>query len=121
MTWHMVQRVMHFFRLFDLPARGTAVVSAAALSLSAAACGGPDTIERADLEKEVRQQLSDSVGQQAPAASCPKTLKAEVGAMTRCSMTFDDGTLGITVKVKEVADGNARFDITADDKVQPAS
>ena len=38
--------------------------------------------------------------QQAPPAKCPKPLKAEVGATTRCTMDFPERKrLGVSVKV----------------------
>jgi hypothetical protein len=80
-----------------------------------AGCGGADTVSRAEVEKQTREGLTKSVGQQAPPAKCPKELKAEVGATTRCTMDFPESKrLGITVKVTEVDGGNVKFDIEAD-------
>jgi len=74
-------------------------------------------VSRTEVERQTRQGLTNTVGQQAPPAKCPKPLKAEVGATTRCTMDFPERKrLGISVKVTEVADDGkrVRFDIEAD-------
>jgi hypothetical protein len=81
-------------------------------------CGSTDSVNRADLETKVRTELGASVGQAAPKATCPDKLEAKVGATTRCSMTFTDGRLGITVKVTSVDGDRADFDIQADEQLQ---
>ena len=74
-------------------------------------------MSRSEVERQTRQGLTNTVGQQAPPAKCPKPLKAEVGATTRCTMDFPERKrLGISVKVTEVSDDGkrVRFDIEAD-------
>jgi hypothetical protein len=71
--------------------------------------------------QEVRTQLTETVGQQAPKASCPNELVAEKGATTRCSMEFPEGELGISVEVTSAKDGDAKLAIEADDEVKPKS
>lgn len=96
----------------------TSIVLAAVL----AACGGPAAIDRAELEKTVQTELSKSVGQQAPEASCPDELKAEKDDETRCTMDFgEEGTLGVTVTVTSVDGDDAKFGIQADEELQPPS
>ena len=86
--------------------------------LALAGCGGADVVSRAEVEKQVQTGLTEGVGQQAPPASCPDELKAEVGATTRCTMDFPEGKrLGITVKVDEVNGDRVEFDIEADQKL----
>ena len=95
--------------------RSAAVVLPLAMALGA--CGGEDVVDRAELEREVQTELTKSVGQQAPKATCPDELVAETGETTRCHMDFPEGKrLDITVKVKSAEGGTARFDITADEK-----
>ena len=92
-------------------------VSLASLAVVTIGCGGPDNVSRAEVERQTREGLTNSVGQQAPPAKCPDPLKAEVGATTRCTMDFPERKrLGISVKVTEVADDGkrVRFDIEAD-------
>ena len=90
----------------------------ASLTLVTVGCGGgPDTVSRAEVEKQTREGLTKSVGQQAPPAKCPKPLKAEVGATTRCTMDFPEGKrLCIGVKITSVSDDGkrVRFDVEAD-------
>ena len=76
----------------------------ALLALAAVGCGGSAaTVSRSDVERQTREGLTKSVGQQAPPAKCPEPLKAEVGASTRCTMDFPERKrLGITVKVTEL-------------------
>ena len=77
-------------------------------------------MSRAEVEKQTREGLTKSVGQQAPPAKCPKPLKAEVGASTRCTMDFPEGKrLGVSVKVTSVSDDGkrVRFGIEADQKL----
>lgn len=89
-----------------------------ALLVAVAGCGGPDVVSRAEVEKQTQEGLTKSVGQQAPPASCPDELKAEVGASTRCTMDFPEGKrLGITVKVDKVDGNRVEFDIEADQKL----
>jgi hypothetical protein len=104
------------------PRRSTLAGIALAPAFGAfAGCGGPGIVDRAQVEQKVRDGLTKSVGEQAPKASCPKDLPAEKGATIRCSMDFPDGRLGISVKVTSVKDGDAKFDIQADQKLQPKS
>jgi hypothetical protein len=94
--------------------RSLRLLTAASLALLAG-CGGADTVNRAEVEKQTREGLTKSAGQQAPPAKCPDELKAEVGATTRCTMDFPEKKrLGITVRVTKVDGNNVRFDIEAD-------
>ncbi len=88
------------------------------LTFALGACGGEDVVDRAELEKEVQTSLTESVGQQAPEATCPDELVAKTGKSVRCHMDFPENKrLGITVKVKSAEGGNAKFDIAADEKL----
>ena len=90
----------------------------ASLALVAVGCGGADVVSRSEVERQTREGLTRSVGQQAPPAKCPKSLKAEVGATTRCTMDFPENKrLGITVKIVEVNGDRVQFDIEADQKL----
>ena len=93
-------------------------VPVASLVLLSVGCGGPDTVSRAEVERQTREGLTKSVGQQAPPAKCPKPLDAKVGATTRCTMDFPESKrLGVSVKVTEVGDDGKRVQlgIEADD------
>lgn len=93
----------------------TTLLALAGLTIAAAACGDA-TVEKAEVEKQAREGLTKSVGKQAPPATCPGDLDAEVGATARCHMDFPDGKrLGITLKVTSVDGSKVNFDIAADD------
>ena len=93
-------------------------VLAVSLGALVGACGGEDAVDRGELETQVQEKLTETVGQQAPEAVCPDDLKAEKGATTRCHMDFPEGKrLGITVKVSSVDGDTAKFDIAADEKL----
>ena len=92
------------------------ISSVAAASLALAACGGSvsvgtQTVNQDELQTNVQEQLTKTVGKQAPPISCPDTLKAEVGATTTCTLTDSTGTYNVTVKVTSVDGGTALFDI----------
>ena len=88
------------------------------LALVAVGCGEADVVSRSEVERQTQKGLTKSVGQQAPPAKCPKTLKAEVGATTRCTMDFPENKrLGITVKIVEVNGDRVQFDIEADQQL----
>jgi hypothetical protein len=88
------------------------------LAVVFAGCGGPATVDRAQVEKEAQTELSKSVGQQAPAATCPGDLDLEVGTTMRCHMDFsEEERLGITVKVESVDGSDGRLSFVADDSV----
>ncbi len=90
----------------------------ATLAVVLGGCGGPATVDRAQVEKEAQTELSKSVGQKAPAATCPGDLDLEVGTTMRCHMDFsEEERLGITVKVESVDGSDGRLSFVADDAV----
>jgi hypothetical protein len=100
---------MHPFRL---------AIPSLALALVVVGCGEADVVSRSEVERQTREGLTKSVGQQAPPAKCPETLKAEVGATTRCTMDFPERKrLGITVKIVEVNGDRVQFAIEADQQL----
>ena len=85
-----------------------------ALVLAAAACG-TGAVAKSDVEKNVSDQLTATVGQKPKSIACPGDLAATVGTTMRCSLTADDDTsLGLTVTVTSVQDSNVKFDIAVD-------
>jgi len=69
-------------------------------------------VSRSEVERQTREGLTKSVGKQAPAATCPEPLKAEVGATTRCTMDFPDRKrLGIYVRITEVPEDGKRVQL----------
>jgi hypothetical protein len=104
--------------LIDITSPSRALLATTAVAVAFAGCGGAGTVDKAEVEKEVQEQLSKSVGAEAPAADCPKDLEAEKDATTRCTMKFPEGELGITVKVTSVEDEKVSFNVQADEQVK---
>jgi hypothetical protein len=102
----------------NITAPSRALLTTIALAVGFAGCGGAKTVDKAEVEKEVQTQLSKSVGQQAPAADCPKDLEAKKGKTTRCTMKFPEGELGITVTVTKVDGKRVSFNVQADEQIK---
>ncbi|MEJ8639766.1 DUF4333 domain-containing protein [Streptomyces sp. MS2.AVA.5] len=96
----------------------TAIGSLALVACSFTAGSSTDTVGTKELEKQVDDALTKQVGQSPKTVDCPKGLKAEEGAQTRCTLTADDGArFGLTVTTKRVnSDNKVDFDIKVDDK-----
>ncbi|MFB9838576.1 DUF4333 domain-containing protein [Actinoallomurus acaciae] len=79
--------------------------------------GAGKSVDRSDVEQQVADRLSATVGQKPTAVTCPGDLKAKKGAKMRCRLEASDGTnYGVTVTVTSVDDGRADFRIQVDDK-----
>jgi hypothetical protein len=89
--------------------------------LALAACGSTEQIHKGEVTSQA-QKFFDGVarknGQASfPKITCPDDLKAEKGATTRCSAKGTDGTLGITVTVKDVHDNGVTLTFKGDPKL----
>ena len=83
-------------------------------TLAVAACG-TGAVARSDVEKNVSDQLTATVGQKPKSITCPGDLDAKVGTTMRCSLTADDDTsLGLVVTVTSVQGGDVKFDLAVD-------
>src|SRR5215213_1987582 len=65
-----------------------------------AGCGGDDTVDAAEVEQGLEQQLSTSSAK-VTSASCPADVKAEDGAAFTCSVKFDTGASGKATVTQE--------------------
>jgi hypothetical protein len=73
-------------------------------------------VAKADVEKEISDQLKAKVGVAPKKVTCPGDLGAKVGTEMRCTLTADDGTAyGLTVSVTTVNGKAVDFDINVDD------
>lgn len=93
------------------------ILRACALStilVLAAGCGS-SSVDASDIEDQISSELERQVGAAPESVDCPDDLDAEVGAETRCELSDSGATLGVTVTVKEVDDGEVRFDIAVDE------
>lgn len=100
--------------LSSVPRRSAAVLLVAA-GLFLTGCGTA-SVSTDELERTVSDSLEKSVGKKPEQIDCPNKLKAEVGATTRCTLSDSGKKYGITVTVKSVDNGNAKYDVKVDDK-----
>jgi Domain of unknown function (DUF4333) len=81
------------------------------------------TVTKADVEKQISDQLTQKVGQTPKSVTCPGDLAAQTGTTVRCILTADNGTtIGLTVTVTSVdtSTGNVGFDIKVDNTPVPS-
>lgn len=103
------------------------ILSTVAVSALLAGCSASVNVEKPELRMSagkvadlVAEKLAATTGQPKPNVTCPEDVPAEVGKVTRCKLTADDGsTLGVKVTVTSVKGTKMNFDIEADDKVTP--
>ncbi len=91
-----------------------ATFTAAAL-VSAGGCGA-GSVAADELSASVKAGLTEDVGQEPDEVTCPDDLAAEVGATTRCTLTHEGTSYGVTVTVTEVDGDDVDFDIEVDDE-----
>ena len=76
-------------------------------------CSSQKTLSKSEVESQAQSALTASVGQQAPAITCPGDLDAKVGATETCAITLDSKVYDVTVTVTSVDEStnNAKFDV----------
>ena len=89
--------------------------TSAAVLLSLGACGA-GAVEGEELAESVSTELGKEVGQEPDEVVCPESLEAEVGAETRCTLTHEGVSYGVTVTATEVDGGDVNFDIQVDEE-----
>ena len=92
-----------------------AVTTAVACSFSA---GTSVTVDKKELAKEISAQLEKQVGRAPESVECPKDLRGEVGATTRCTLNDSGETYGVDVNVTKVDGTDVKFDLKVDDQPQ---
>ncbi|WP_134765598.1 DUF4333 domain-containing protein [Nocardioides sp. 1609] len=102
--------------------RPSLLVGAAALVL--AGCSGEvsvgsgtPSVDQADVEAKISEELEAQVGQAPDAVDCPGDLKGEVDETMECVLTAGADEVGVTVTVTEVDGTDVGFDIQVDDEV----
>lgn len=99
----------------------TALAAGTAAAVLLPACSasfevGGSTLDTAEVEAEVADQLEALVGERPASIDCPDDITAEEGATHRCTLTTDDGsTIGLTLTM---TDDEGSFDIEVDDEPQ---
>ncbi len=74
-----------------------------------------ETVNKDDVAKQISNQLGQQFGR-TPDVTCPNDLKGDVGATTRCQLTDQGSTYGVTVTVTSAEGGDVKFDFKVDDK-----
>ena len=91
-------------------------------------CGGSvsiggSSVSKAEVEKQAQAKFDEIARAKGiasfPPITCAGDLEAKVGATERCSGTFKDGTLGITVKVTSLSGETAHMEFQADSRATP--
>lgn len=94
-----------------------ACLAAAVFSACSASAPAAKSVKKADVEKQVADQLQAKVGQKPKSVSCPGNLEATQGKTMRCSLVDNTGAkYGVTVTVTSIKDNTVNFDIKVDDK-----
>ncbi|HEX4557619.1 MAG TPA: DUF4333 domain-containing protein [Mycobacterium sp.] len=75
-----------------------------------------ETVNKDDVAKQITDQLTQQFGRAPDAVTCPDDLKGDVGATTRCHLTDQGTTYGVTVTVTSVASDDVKFDFKVDDQ-----
>ena len=99
--------------------RGTAFVVGAFLAPAflVAGCSSQKMLFQSEVETQSQAALTATIGQQAPAISCPGDLEAKVGATETCAVTINNSVFDVTVTVTSFDDtnDNANFDVQVAD------
>src|SRR5690242_10108776 len=74
-----------------------------------------ETVNKDDVAKSITEQLTQQFGR-TPDVTCPDNLKGDVGATTRCQLTDQGTTYGVTVTVNSVDGGDVKYSFKVDDQ-----
>jgi mRNA-degrading endonuclease toxin of MazEF toxin-antitoxin module len=74
-----------------------------------------ETVSKDDVAKSITEQLTQQFGR-TPEITCPDDLKGELGATTRCQLTDQGATYGVTVTVNSVDGGDVKYGFKVDDQ-----
>jgi mRNA-degrading endonuclease toxin of MazEF toxin-antitoxin module len=75
-----------------------------------------ETVDKDDVAKSISDQLTQQFGRAPESVSCPDNLKGDVGATTRCKLTDQGASYGVTVTVTSVTGDDVKYDFKVDDK-----
>jgi hypothetical protein len=74
-----------------------------------------ETVNKDDVAKQLSDQLAQQFGRR-PDITCPNDLKGDAGATTRCELSGQGSTYGVTVTVTSAEGGDIKFDFKVDDQ-----
>ena len=87
---------------------GTTLLASAVLLLG----GCTPQIDTAELEQQIRDELSSQTGVAPTSVDCPNDVAAESGGTFQCTAMADDGSIA-TITVTQTDDqGNVRWEVT---------
>jgi hypothetical protein len=89
------------------------LVIPALMTVALGGCGTPK-FSRDTLQQSATQGLEQAVGQRPEKIECPDELIAKVGESARCVLTDKNTRFGMSVTVKSVDNGTAKFDVLVD-------
>lgn len=84
--------------------------------VAVAACSGQATMSQSEAEKQISAALEKQVGRKPDKVTCPGDIDAKVGETMRCTLTADDVTFGLEMKITSVDGDDAKFDIKVDEE-----
>lgn len=90
-----------------------AVLLSAGCSLSV---GSSVRVEPDELSAHVSDVLTETVGRAPDEVDCPESLKGEVGAETRCTLSDGDLRYGVTVVATEVQGSDVKVGVQVDEQ-----
>ena len=76
-----------------------------------ASTGGPATVSKTDVADQISTKVAAQSGQKPDSVSCPRDLKATVGATVDCAMTTGGQNDAVNVTVTSVNGSSVNFDI----------
>ncbi|WP_040780283.1 DUF4333 domain-containing protein [Nocardia pneumoniae] len=95
--------------------RNLALLSLLAAALTACSVSiGTARVAEADLEKSVKDTLTQKAGQEPDAIDCPGDLTGKTGTTMRCTLTAGADNLGVTLTVTSVEGDTVNYDIEVD-------
>ena len=96
-----------------------ACAAVAALTSCSFSASTGKSVKKADVEKQIADQLAANVGQRPTSVTCPDNLKAKVGTTMRCTLDSSGTKYGLTVTVTSIKDNTVNFNIKVDEKPAP--
>jgi len=91
--------------------RRRALLGAALLLAAGPATGCEVTVSRADLERQVAEQIGEATGQVVRDVECPGDLRADEGLTMDCTVTTAKETMQVSVSVTAVDGAEIHYEI----------
>ncbi len=105
-----------FVVLCALGVLAPATLTACSGSADVSVGGGEPAVPEQQVEKNARKQLTQTVGQQAPAIDCPGDLAAKVGTTMTCTMEIGGKPYDVAITVSAVQGKDVQYNVKVADK-----